>query len=65
MLLVAFVLNLFKILSEESVAYSVLNITGGGLLTFYAYDLGSIPFLILEAIWTIFATYKLITICNK
>ena len=61
-LLVAFVLNLLKKVMQDSVIYNVLNIIGGGLLTYYAYSLSSIPFLILEAIWTLFAAYKLIII---
>jgi len=61
-LLVAFVLNLLKKIMQDSALYNILNIIGGGFLTYYAYSLNSIPFLILEAIWTLFAVYKLITI---
>lgn len=62
LLLVAFVLNLLKRVMQDSALYNILNIIGGGLLTYYAYSLNSIPFLILEVVWTLFATYKLIII---
>ena len=64
-LLIAFVLNLFNKFTQGTVFYNILNIIGGGLLIYYAYALNSIPFLILEAVWTLFATYKLITILQK
>jgi len=61
LLLIAFLLNLVKKLTQDSLTYSILNVVGGGLLTYYAYILNSIPFLILETIWTIFAICKLIS----
>jgi len=64
-LLIAFILNLLKKITQDSLAYNTLNIIGGGLLTYYAYVLNSIPFLILEAIWTLFAIYKLVYIIKK
>lgn len=64
-LLTAFVLNLFKKVRQNSAIYNVLNIIGGGLLTYYAYALNSLPFLILEAIWTILAICKLAIISKK
>lgn len=59
-LLTAFALNLFKKVTQDSFIYNIFNIIGAGLLAYYAYALNSIPFLILEAIWILFAVYKLI-----
>jgi len=59
-LLTAFTLNLFKKVTQDSSIYNIFNIIGAGLLAYYAYALNSIPFLILEGIWILFALYKLI-----
>jgi hypothetical protein len=59
-LLTAFALNLFKKVTQDSFIYNIFNIIGAGLLAYYAYALNSIPFLILETIWILFAVYKLI-----
>jgi threonine/homoserine/homoserine lactone efflux protein len=64
-LLLAFVLNLFKKIMQDSVIYNALNIVGSGLLIYYAYVLNSTPFLILEITWALFAVYKLIIIFKK
>ena len=60
-LLSAFALNLFKRVTQDSLIYNIFNIIGAGFLAYYAYALNSIPFLILEAIWILFAVYKLMT----
>lgn len=65
LLLSAFVLNQTNRLSPDSKWYNILNIIGGFLLTYYAWVLGSIPFLILEAAWALFASYKLIQLWSK
>lgn len=64
-LLVAFVANQFKKLDPETALYNLLNVLGGTLLAYYAIQLESIPFLVLEIVWTAFALYKLIQIRAK
>ena len=59
-LLTAFALNLFKKVTQDSLIYNIFNIIGAGLLAYYAYVLNSVPFLILQTIWILFAVYKLI-----
>ena len=59
-LLTAFASNLFKKITQDSLIYNISNIIGAGLLAYYAYALNSIPFLILEIFWILFAIYKLI-----
>ena len=51
LLLIAFLLNLYKRLSTESTAYSVLNIVGAGLCGVASYMIGFYPFVILESVW--------------
>jgi hypothetical protein len=65
LLLSAFVLNQLHRLSPDSISYNVLNIVGGILLTFYAWILSSIPFLILESVWATFALYRLLQLLNQ
>lgn len=65
LLLIAFVLNLFKKIMQNSIVYNVFNIIGSALLVYYAYILNSIPFIILEAVWALFAFYKLIITLKK
>ncbi len=60
LLLSAFVLNQLKWLGPDTITYNVLNFVGGFLLTYYAAVLNSIPFLILESVWALFAFYQLI-----
>jgi len=65
LLLLAFVLNLLKIKTEETYLYIILNILGAGISAFYAVSLNAIPFIILEAVWGAFAVYKLIVVSTK
>jgi hypothetical protein len=65
LILLAFALNLFKWIMQDSVSYSILNIIGAGMLTYYALILDSFPFIILQVTWGLFALYKLILIIKK
>ncbi len=65
LLLIAFVLNLFKKIMQDSIVYNVFNIIGSALLVYYAYILNSIPFIILETVWALFAFYKLTITLKK
>ena len=60
LLLAGLSLLIFKIIKEDSKIYLLLNIFGGGFLFIYSYNLKSLPFMILEAIWTIIPLYKII-----
>jgi hypothetical protein len=50
-LLVAFVANEFHFWTTESFTYDLANLVGAGLLGWYAYLIGSVPFVILEGVW--------------
>ena len=52
-LLLAFVLNLLHKISRENIIYILMNVTGGGLACFASYLIHYIPFIILEAVWTL------------
>ena len=62
LLLGAFALNLLKVKTQDSFTYVIMNIFGGGISTYYAVTLDAVPFVILEAVWTAFAVYKLVQI---
>lgn len=51
LLLIAFFLNLRKLLSTESKIYSLLNIAGAGLCGISSYMINFYPFVILEGVW--------------
>jgi len=59
-LLIALFLLLFGKIRETSKTYLLLNIAGGIFLFYYSYTLASVPFMILQATWTIIPLYKLI-----
>ena len=65
LLLLAFSLNLAKRLTQDAVAYIVLNILGAGLSVYYAIALDAVPFIILESAWGLFALYKLMLVLKK
>jgi hypothetical protein len=52
-LLLAFLLNLLKKISQESQVYIVLNLVGAGLACIASILIEYVPFIILEAVWTI------------
>lgn len=60
MLLLAFFLNIRNVIKKESISYLLLNVIGAGLACFASILLKYIPFVILEASWTIVSIYGLI-----
>ena len=65
LLLLAFFLNLFKILNQDTKTYVVMNIFGAGLACYASILIGFIPFVILEGTWSIVAIIGLIKIFKK
>jgi hypothetical protein len=55
LLLIAFFLNLFKFISQESSLYILLNIIGAGLSCYASVLINYMPFVILEATWCLVA----------
>ena len=57
-ILFVFILNQIKKLSAESIIYDSANFVGAALLAYYAFAIGSIPFLILQIVWGGFSLYQ-------
>ena len=58
-LLIAFLLNLYKKLSSESKTYSLLNLIGAGICCFASLMVCFYPFVILEGVWAFVALVSL------
>ena len=59
LLLLAYFLNLVKVLKASSISYGLLNTVGAGLAAYSSYLLGFWPFIILEGTWTIVSAVSL------
>lgn len=59
-LLLAFVLNLLKKISRESLFYILMNIIGAALACYASYLINYIPFIILEGTWTLVSIIALL-----
>ncbi len=60
LLLLAFTLNLFKIVSQDSWVYAILNISGAGLSCYASILIQYRPFIVLEAAWCLIALFSFI-----
>lgn len=52
LILLAFLGSSFNKISQKSLAYWLLNLVGGSMATIGAALMGSVPFVVLEAVWT-------------
>ncbi|MCO5936754.1 hypothetical protein NAF17_14515 [Mucilaginibacter sp. RB4R14] len=57
-LLVAFLLNMFKQISAQTRLYTGMNFIGAGMCGLSSYMIGFYPFVVLEGIWAAFALYS-------
>ena len=55
LLLIAFFLNLFRLLTTDSLPYLALNLTGAALACASSYLINFLPFVLLEGTWAIVA----------
>jgi uncharacterized membrane protein required for colicin V production len=55
LLLIAFFLNLFRHISQDSRVYILLNILGAGLSCYASILIHYLPFVVLEAVWCLVA----------
>ena len=58
-LLIAFLLNLYKKLPSDSKSYSLLNLIGAGICCFASWMVSFYPFVILEGVWGFVALVSL------
>jgi hypothetical protein len=65
LLLVAFLLNLFRFVRAEGVSYSLLNFVGAALAGYSSYLIAFMPFVILEGVWAAVAGVGLIRLAVK
>jgi hypothetical protein len=64
-LLLAFLLNLLKKITSNSLPYIIMNIIGAGLACLASWLIGYIPFVILEAVWMAVSVFALIGYLRK
>ncbi|HWN56652.1 MAG TPA: hypothetical protein VNO74_01055 [Methylomirabilota bacterium] len=60
LLLVAFFMNLFGLMSADSRAYQAINAIGAGISCYASYLIGFAPFVVLEATWCAVAVVAMI-----
>jgi len=60
LLLIAFFLNLFRLLKSDSDAYLALNLVGASLACASSYLIDFLPFVLLEGTWAIVAGVALV-----
>ena len=59
-LLIAFLLNMLKVIKTESLVYSLLNLIGAGIACYASYLISYLPFVILEGSWAMVSLVALI-----
>jgi hypothetical protein len=59
LVLLAYFLNTIKIIPENGKLFFILNVIGGALSCYAAVLINFIPFVVLEAIWTVVSVYGL------
>lgn len=65
MILIAFFLNLTNFLSNKNFWYILMNFVGAGLACYASILLKYVPFIILEATWTLVSLGALINLFRK
>jgi hypothetical protein len=65
LLLVAFILNLLRVISEQGRIYLLMNVVGAALACWYAWQDRMIPFVILEAVWGLTALVRMFVTATK
>ena len=64
-LLVAFLLNLSKKITQDSLSYILLNLIGAGLACVASVLIDYLPFVILEGTWTLVSVIALVNYIRK
>ena len=59
-LLLAFLLNMLKIIKTDSLSYLLLNLIGAGIACFASWLIPYFPFVILEGVWAIVSLVSLV-----
>ena len=64
-LLLAFLLNLLKRISSNSLPYILMNIIGAGMACIASWLIDYMPFVVLEAVWTLVSIVALFNYFRK
>ena len=64
-LLLAFVLNMLKIIKTESLSYPLLNFIGASIACFASYLIPYFPFVILEGVWALVSMVSMVRYLNR
>ena len=59
-LLLAFLLNMLKIIKTDSLSYLLLNFIGAGIACFASWLIPYFPFVILEGVWAMVSLISLV-----
>ena len=59
-LLIAFLLQILKVISVESNWYSLMNLVGASLAGISAWMISFMPFVVLESFWVLVSLFNLI-----
>jgi NADH:ubiquinone oxidoreductase subunit 6 (subunit J) len=65
LLLLAFIGSSAKIISQQNQVYWLLNLVGGAIATVGAWMVGAVPFVVLEAVWTVASLVGLIKLVRQ
>ena len=66
LILIAFILNeTKKTVNTDTIEYNLINAVGSLLLLYYAYSTNSIPFIVLNAVWFLVATLKIVKLITS
>jgi ABC-type maltose transport system permease subunit len=60
LLLIAFLLQILKVITSDGLAYSLLNFIGAGISGYASWLIPFYPFVVLEAVWSLVALYSLL-----
>jgi hypothetical protein len=55
LLLIAFLLNMFRLLRSDGYLYMSLNLVGAALACYSSYLISFLPFVVLEGVWAVAA----------
>ena len=60
LLLVAFLLNVLKLMRSDGYPYTVLNCVGAALACYSSYLINFMPFVVLEGVWALVAAAAIV-----
>jgi hypothetical protein len=65
LILFAFLLNQMNVWQNNNIKYDFSNLIGSGLMVYYAFTLKSVPFFLLNLVWTLVSLKDVIIYFNN